>query len=437
MSGLALIAKRLGATVTASDKNDTPYLRKLSEKQIPVWVGSVPERIPKGAEVFYSSAIKPDDPERAYAEKNGFFCAARHSLLERITRNYFTIAIAGCHGKTTSSAWVAYLLTLAGYDPTALVGGTVVEWNSNLREGNGTMQGKPLLVIEADESDRSFLAIDTRVALVTNIDLDHTDVHADLPALTADFLQFARSAQAKGGWLHISKEAPSELFALLSASEQKVWQKISIDSAGHAVAYERQRFSVGLTGEHNLLNATLVLQLGLRLAIPQAIIARALAEFTGVARRMQKIAELPQLALSVIDDYAHHPHEIAATLSALSAQFDRLLIFWEPHRLSRFNHFYREFDAVLRRYAERHAVYVLPLFYSSDREEDYPETHERFAIFRNSPYVFLASPAEFSRTRGAWIGKKNAAVFMGAGKSSEWAQEYTNWLRAHSIAAID
>lgn len=436
MSGLALLAQRMGISVSASDKNDTPYLRKLHEKGIPVWVGSAPERIATGAQVFYSSAIKPDDPERAYAEKNGFVCEARHSLLARITQNYFTIAVAGCHGKTTSSAWVAHLLILAGYDPTALVGGTVIEWNSNLREGRGTMQGKPLLVIEADESDRSFLAIDASVALVTNIDLDHTDVHANLQALTADFLQFASSVQANGGWLHISKEAPPELFALLPTGEQNIWQKISIDAASHAVLYDKQRFPVGLLGDHNLLNATLVLQLALRLAIPNEIIAHALRNFSGVARRLQKIAELPQLALSVIDDYAHHPHEVAATLSALSEKFERLLIFWEPHRLSRFNHFYQEFDAVLRRYAERHAVYVLPLFYSSDREEDYPETQSRFAIFRKSPYVFLASQKEFERTGGAWTGKSNAAVFMGAGKSSEWAQAYCDWLATHTTTAI-
>ena len=157
MSGLALLLKRAGATVTASDQSDSPYLRKLAEKGITTWVGSEPGRIHSSAHVYYSTAIKPDDAERSAAEKQGLRCEPRHALLAAITREYFTIAVAGCHGKTTTSAWIASLLEAAGLDPTALIGGTVPAWNSNYREGQGLRDGRPILVIEADESDRSFL----------------------------------------------------------------------------------------------------------------------------------------------------------------------------------------------------------------------------------------------------------------------------------------
>ncbi|MFZ5629631.1 MAG: UDP-N-acetylmuramate--L-alanine ligase [Spirochaetota bacterium] len=432
MSGLALLAQRMGADVTASDQNDSPYLRKLADKGMTTWVGSQPGRIPAASHVFYSTAIRPEDPERSFAERSGMACESRHQLLNLITRHYFTIAIAGCHGKTTTSAWTARLLERAGFDPTALIGGTVPEWNSNYREGHGTLQGKPLLVIEADESDRSFLSIETSVAMVTNIDLDHTDVHASLAALTQDFLAFVRTARAQGGWIHLSKECPQELLAQLEVEEKNHWQKIAVDPVAHAIIQDERKFPVGLAGAHNLLNATLVLQLALRLGIDEATVAGVLRDFAGVNRRMQTIATFPEKNLVVIDDYAHHPHEVDATLSALAARYDRLLIFWEPHRLSRFNHFFAEFDVVLRRYADRHSLFVLPIYASGDRAADYPLTEERFAHFRNPPYTFVSGATDYQQTAGAWITGRNAAVFMGAGKSSDYAHAYAEWLRRSS-----
>lgn len=429
MSGLALLAQRMGAEVTASDRNDSPYLRKLADRGIATWVGSQPERIPLAAHVFYSTAIRPEDPERSFCERSGRACESRHQLLNLITRNYFTIAVAGCHGKTTTSAWTARLLERAGLDPTALIGGTVPEWNSNYREGHGMVQGKPLLVIEADESDRSFLSIDTTVAMVTNIDLDHTDVHASLDALKQDFLAFMSTARVQNGWIHLSKECPDELLAQLSGDEQKRWQEIAIDTASHTVVCDGKKYAVGLAGVHNLLNATLVLQLALRLAIDEATIAGVLREFAGVNRRMQTIAAFPEKNLVVIDDYAHHPHEVDATLSALAARYDRLLIFWEPHRLSRFNHFFAEFDAVLRRYADKHALFVLPIYASGDKAADYPQSEERFANFKNPPYTYIAGANDYQQTAGAWNSGRSAAVFMGAGKSSDYAHAYAAWLR--------
>lgn len=432
MSGLALLAHRMGADVTASDQNDSPYLRKLADKGIATWVGSQPERIPAASHVFYSTAIRAEDPERSLAERSRMACESRHQLLKLITQNYFTIAIAGCHGKTTTSAWTARLLERAGYDPTALIGGTVPEWNSNYREGHGTMRGKPLLVIEADESDRSFLSIETNVAMVTNIDLDHTDVHASLDALKHDFLAFVSTARVHNGWIHLSKECPNELLAQLSGDEQKRWQDIAVDRASHSIVCDGKKYSVGLAGVHNLLNATLVLQLALRLGVADSVIADTLREFGGVNRRMQTIAAFPEKNLVVIDDYAHHPHEVDATLAALAARYDRLLIFWEPHRLSRFNHFYAEFDAVLRRYADRHSLFVLPIYASGDKAADYPLTEERFAQFGNPPYTYLSGANDYQQTAGAWNAGRNAAVFMGAGKSSEYAHAYAAWLHGPS-----
>ncbi|MCX7632121.1 MAG: Mur ligase domain-containing protein [Turneriella sp.] len=436
MSALALLSQRLGAVLTASDQNNSPYLQKLEQQGIPTWVGSQPERIPPDAEVFYSSAVPAQDPERRFAEDRGQNVLPRHALLAEITHHYFTIAVAGCHGKTTTTAWVAELLLRAGLDPTALVGGTVRQWQSNFRAGNGQLAGRPLLVLEADESDKSFLAIAASVALITNVDLDHTDVHKDIESLRADYLTFVNQTQKRGGWVQVSKECDAELVAKLSAEENALWQAIGIAPEKQALRHGHELYPVGLPGRHNLFNASLVLQLGLKLKIPNEVLKAVLREFSGVARRLEPIATFPQWQLTVIDDYAHHPHELAASLATLEEQYAHLLIFWEPHRLSRFHHFYREFDAVLRPYAEKHAVFVLPIFAAGDRAEDYPHTQERWSNFLCPPYLHVSSTEDFPRTRERWQNKKMAAVFCGAGKSSEFAQQYARWLSTFSAESV-
>ncbi len=428
MSGLALLLKRMGAEITASDKNDSPYLQKLAEKGIQTWVGSNPGGISPGAHVYYSTAIKADDAERHFAERNGFACEPRHSLLKLITADYFTLAIAGCHGKTTTSAWIADLLTRAGMDPTALIGGTVPEWNSNYREGQGQRDGKNILVIEADESDRSFLSIDSRVALVTNVDLDHTDIHPSLESLERDFCDFAATAQKNGGWIHLSYECTGQLQTLLTA-EDKAGAAISVSVERHSISASGKTYPVGLAGKHNLMNATLVLQLGLRLGIQEAIIAESLAAYGGVNRRMQRLAAFPDVNLTVIDDYAHHPHEVAATLEALAGQYERLLIFWEPHRLSRFTHFHAEFAAVLESYAAKHSLFSLPIYASGDKAVDYPEAEKLFQRFQKSPYLHVAAKEKFDLQSLGIDGRKSAAVFMGAGSSSEYAKAFVEFMQ--------
>lgn len=428
MSGLALLLRRTGAVVTASDISDSPYLQKLRETGITTWVGSNPQNILPGSQIFYSTAIKPEDPERAFAEKSGLPCAPRHDLLKLITRSYFTVAVAGCHGKTTTSAWVARLLERAGLEPTALIGGTVPEWSSNYREGSGTIQGKPLLVIEADESDRSFLSIDTDIALVTNIDLDHTDVHASLDNLKADFRAFVRGALERGGSAHVSKECEQEFIALMNEDARRVWSETDIDIASHTVTFAGKRMPVGLAGVHNLMNATLIVQLAKAMHVADTVLAEILHTFGGVNRRMQKLAEFSSLGVTVIDDYAHHPQEVTATLAALAGQYEKLLIFWEPHRLSRFTHFHREFAQAFEPYVKAHSLFSLPLYASGDKSADYPDAEKLFTEFCNPPYTHIASSADFPRTRGAIGRQKTAAVFMGAGLSSDYARQYVEWL---------
>ncbi|MBS0618970.1 MAG: hypothetical protein JSR44_12325, partial [Spirochaetes bacterium] len=172
-----------------------------------------------------------------------------------------------------------------------------------------------------------------------------------------------------------------------------------------------------------------VLQLGLSLGLDEAAIAASLAEFSGVNRRMQKIAEFGSEQLTVIDDYAHHPHEVQATLSALQAQYEHLVIFWEPHRLSRFTHFHAEFMTTLAAFAQGNTLVSLPLYASGDKAEDYPQVAGLFQSFQKPPFQYLSSAANFAKIDLHLGARKNAAVFMGAGLSSEYAKAFVAFMR--------
>ncbi|MBV6492296.1 MAG: UDP-N-acetylmuramate--L-alanine ligase [Turneriella sp.] len=428
MSGLALLLKRRGGLITASDKNDSPYLKKLSSMGIETWVGSHPEKIHPDAHVFYSSAVKETDAERKYAHSKSMPCHSRHLLLETITADFYTIAIAGCHGKTTTSAWVADLLTRAGFDPTALIGGTVPAWESNFREGKGEINGKPILVIEADESDHSFLSIDVDIALITNIDLDHTDIHANLNSLENEFQEFAIRAKKNNGYIILSHECNRILEKNLSKEEKEIHNSISVDAHLHSVKAQGKNYSVGLPGYHNLMNATAVLGLSLALKISSEITAASLWEFSGVSRRIETLKIFPQFNLTIIDDYAHHPHEVEATLATLDAIYETLWIFWEPHRLSRFVHFHNEFKNVFQPYVKKHTLFTFPIYASGDLWADYPSAETLFTPFKVAPYTHIASNANFKNIFSTADKRKKAAVFMGAGLSSKYAHEFVQFL---------
>jgi UDP-N-acetylmuramate--alanine ligase len=166
--------------------------------------------------------------------------------------------------------------------------------------------------------------------------------------------------------------------------------------------------------------------------LDSAVIAEVLQNFSGVNRRMQKLAEYPELKLTVIDDYAHHPHEVASTLAALRPQYERLIVFWEPHRLSRFSHFHAEFEAVLRPYAQNGTVIVLPVFQSGDKPADYPEVGGQYQKFTQSPYRAIATIADLDLVSLNLKTAKTAAVFMGAGKSSDYAKEFVDRIVAYA-----
>ncbi len=424
MSGYALLLKNLGFEVSASDLNDSYYFNLLAENGIRSWLGSKPENIKENSIVFHSTAVPEHDAERKAASEKKMAVFSRHPLLSFLTEKYFTIAISGTHGKTTTTGWLAYALEQAGLDPTALVGGKLLNWQSHFRLGQGQVDGKPILVIEADESDRSFHYIHADIAALTNIDLDHVDTYDKEEDALAAFDQFFEQTAAAGGQLATSPECSSMLERFgQSDGAQRILNKIEINQQLH---YEQQPIAVGLAGQHNLFNAALVISLCQMLGASNW--QQPLASFQGVGRRLETLYDETRNGsrITVVDDYAHHPREMAAALDTIRpAENQHLAIFWEPHRISRLTYFYKEFKQVIEKQAGWQHLYVLPTFNAGGETPDYPGYDNCKADLDGHA---VASPPEKAQLAELLKGlqKKHQSlyvIFMGAGHSSEWAHE--------------
>ncbi|MDH5716245.1 MAG: UDP-N-acetylmuramate--L-alanine ligase [Spirochaetia bacterium] len=438
MSALGMILLKEGFLVTASDKKKNTYLEKLNKAGAKTWEGSVPENIPKNAIVFFSSAISKNNPERKFAEENNMPVFNRNPLLAYISKNHFSIAIAGCHGKTTTSAWIAYLLEQAGLDPNAIIGGTVKEWNSNVRFGSGAWQDKKILVTEADESDGSFLFLSTNISIVTNIDIDHVDFYKNINELHEKFNQFIQNTSANNGAYFISPQIPNELQKKVFANNitnklmNEISQKININS--NKLFYENNEYKVNLPGEHNLFNAACVLAVGQYLNIQNQVIKYTLENFTGVSRRMEILHEFTpkeNKTITIIDDYAHHPVEVKAVLETLLSQKKNIIAVWEPHRISRFIHFFEDFKKVFEESIGLKNLYVLPVFYSGDLPENFPEYKNLFENLIKTTGGFINQKQNFNLLFDKILNVNNnvTIIFMGAGESSNYAHEFVSSIK--------
>jgi UDP-N-acetylmuramate--alanine ligase len=358
MSGLALVAHQLGASVTGSDRAaGSPYTRPLRELGIPIAVGHDAVNVPPGAEVVYSTAVGPDNPERLAAERE----LHRADLLGELTRLRPTIAITGTHGKTTTSSMVVHALRGCGMDPAYLVGGEVRSTGANAGWGTGDW-----LVVEADESDRSLLKLSPTIAVLTNAELDHHATYGsqrDVDATFAEFLSLARIAVV---W-----DRPA-LRALVPDGVRQVPFDVPDPQLGpEGAAFELDGVAVrlALPGAHNARNAAAALEACRLAGADLAQAAAALGDFSGAGRRFERLGTTTSGAL-VVDDYAHHPTEVAATIAAARTLGPgRVVAVFQPHLYSRTAHQAREFGDAL---AAADAVVVLGVYAAREHQEDWP-----------------------------------------------------------------
>ena len=353
MSALAELFLRRGVAITGCDANPSGAgdLARLG-----VTVGPHdPAHVDGARAIVVTSAMPKHHPELARARELGIPVIRRAEALGEVTADRELVGIAGTHGKTTTTVMTATALAAAGRDPTALVGGRVAEWEGNLRAG-----GDRLYVVEADEYDRSFLALSPTVAVVTNIEADHLDIYADIADIERAFAQFVRGARTivlcaeDPGANSLSTPSTTEVirYAIDSADARLLAARIRSDGGGSSfdVVYDDEqlgRVDLQVPGRHNVLNALAALAAGLSLGADFEPLAAGLATFRGAERRFQRLGEAG--GVLVIDDYAHHPTEISATLAAARAAFPnrRLIAAFQPHLYSRTRDFAREFGISL------------------------------------------------------------------------------------------
>lgn len=366
MSGIAEILFNLGYTISGSDLSDSATLQRLTGLGIRTYLGHAASNVSGADAVVTSTAVQPDNPEVLAARHSRIPVVPRALMLAELMRLKKGIAIAGTHGKTTTTSLVASVLAEAGLDPTFVIGGRLNSAGANARLGKGDH-----IVVEADESDASFLNLLPVMAVVTNIDADHMETYGhDFENLKKAFVEFLHRMPFYGTAILCTDDAavrsillqvtcPITSYGFEEGAEVRAVDVRAVDGQMLFTVQRRNgmvlpdlHVVLNLPGRHNVLNALSAIAVALELSIPDDALLRALASFTGVGRRFQRYGELPAAGggqFTLVDDYGHHPIEMAATLSAARGAFPgrRLLLAFQPHRYTRTRDCFDDFVKVI------------------------------------------------------------------------------------------
>jgi UDP-N-acetylmuramate--alanine ligase len=435
MSGIAEVLKNRGHTVTGSDLKESPYTRRLRQVGITVYIGHAAHQVGDADQVVISTAIPKTNPELLEARRRSIPVMPRAAALASILEGACGIAVAGTHGKTTTTSMTTHVLNALGEDPTALVGGELNDIGSNVVFGR-----EDLIVAEADESDRSFLQLRPRAAIVTNVEFDHPDFYASLDDVVETFSKFIASLPADGHLVicaddsscpHLVAEAPcqattygifaGDLTAEILTSNSYV---LSEDGA------ERGMVELGVYGRHNVLNSLAAAGVARWLGHDAYQAARTLRDFGGVRRRFQVKGERSEVR--VVDDYAHHPTELSATLDAARATMHyggRILAVFQPHRYSRTRKLYREFGEA---FASADAVLVTEVYGAGEMPQ--PGVNGKLIVdaiceTRNHPDVYyIPQQDDVPRILHDVSERGDVVLTLGAGDISRTGEELLDLL---------
>ncbi|MCU0561226.1 MAG: UDP-N-acetylmuramate--L-alanine ligase [Desulfobacterales bacterium] len=369
MSGIAELLLNLGYPVSGSDLRETEITARLRRLGAVITAGHSAECV-RGADfVVISSAVRPANPEVLAAQRLSIPVIPRAEMLAELMRLKYSIAVAGAHGKTTTTSIVAAVLASGGLDPTVVIGGKLMSAGTNAVLGKGDF-----IVAEADESDGSFLRYSPAIAVVTNIDREHLDFYPDLEAIQRVFLQFIDRLPFYGlAVLCLDNEPTQAILPRIKKRHTTYGMSPQADFQIRDVAFEGRSsrfgvvhrgtplgdFRLNLPGVHNVYNATAGIAVGLALDIPVARIRAALDEIAGVQRRLEVKGEAD--GVIVVDDYGHHPTEIKVTLAAAKACWPerRMVVAFQPHRYSRTRALFDEFT---RAFYQADLLCVLPIY---------------------------------------------------------------------------
>ena len=378
MSGIAELLINLGYEVSGSDLKDSPMTKRLAALSGLVFKGHKGKHVEGADVVVYSSAVASDNPEIREAKKRSIPVIPRAEMLAELMRLKYGVAIAGAHGKTTTTSMVASILTCGHMDPTVVIGGRLDIWGgSNAKLGQGD-----ILVAEADESDGSFLALSPAIAVVTNIDHEHMDYYGDMETVRETFISFINNIPFYGAAiLCIDNEEIQGIIPRLKKRYLTYGMTSQADLKGRDLEKEKLgvsfealyhnnslgRIVVGIPGEHNMLNALAATAVGLELDLDIGVIKEGLKNLGGLARRFQLKGEKRDIL--VLDDYGHHPTEITATLKTAKECWPerRLIVVFQPHRYTRTEAL---FDRFVISFNEADVLIVTPIFSAGETAID-------------------------------------------------------------------
>ena len=453
MSGIAEVLHNLGYAVQGSDLAENANVARLRALGIAVRIGHDAANLDEAQVVIVSSAVKPGNPEVSAARARFVPVVGRSEMLGELMRLKWSIAVAGTHGKTTTTSMIAALLDAARYDPTVINGGIINAYGTNARLGGGDW-----MVVESDESDGSFVKLPATIAVVTNIDPEHLDHYGSFDALRGAFEEFVENIPFYGFAVlcidHPEVQAmigrvsdrriitygysPQADFRVVDLGTAPDGMRFDVVVADRAAGSERtiEALKLPMIGRHNVLNALAAVALAGEMGIDDEVTRRALAEFKGVKRRFTRTGEAG--GVTIIDDYGHHPVEIAAVLGAARAVYDgRILAVVQPHRYTRLRDLFKEFcssfnDADMVIVADVHAAGEEPIE-GIDRDAlvEGLRTHgHRRVEPLDDPEALAALVAEE-------VKPGDVVICLGAGTVTHWAQALPGALAARLAALPD
>ena len=433
MSGLAVLFSAEGYRVTGSDANPTPDSRRLSRHGVRLVEEDDLETVRRSDLVVYTSAAAADHPILKTAAAAGIPRLKRARAMGALLNDRRLIGIAGTHGKTTVTAMTASVATAAGLDPTVLVGGRVDAWDGNARIGSG------LAIAEADEYDRSFLELDPSLAVITSVEPEHLECYDGLQHLRDSFREFAMRADGRDGVLACAegpgvKEALGGVgspltYGLDAAADYRV-RVLSREGTGQICRLESPDgsfdFRLGAPGDHNAQNAGAALAVGLRLGASVPVLAEALADFSGVNRRLQTLGE--RAGRLIIDDYAHYPTEVRVSIDAVRKAWPgrSVAVVFQPHLYSRTQRLGPDFAAAL---AAADDARVLPIYPA--REKPIPGVTSALVTEAGDGVLPIRRDEVPDWIEG--LSPDSVVVFMGAGDVTRLAHEVAEGREANGV----
>ncbi len=443
MSGIAELLINLDFKVSGSDLADSEIIQNLKDKGAVILKGHDASNLTDADVLVYSSAVKQDNPEIVEAKKRGIPVIRRAEMLgELIAVKETSIGVAGTHGKTSTSSIIGTVLTEADLDPTLVVGGLVKKLDTNSVLGAGD-----LIVVEADEYDRSFLALRPTIAIITNIELEHTDCYENLEDLENSFIQFSNSVPFYGVVIacidsdslqHILPEIKRPVITY-GFSEDAQIRAIDLHfteaQTTFTVVHNHDilgKVSLHVPGEHNILNSLAAIALGIELGVSFEEIVQGLVGYSGVKRRFEQKGI--EQDIIIIDDYAHHPTEVSATLQAAKSGWDRRIIaVFQPHLFSRTRDFHADFA---KAFMESDILIVTNIYPA--REESIPgvtgELITNSVAELGHPHVIYLDDLDNLCTEIQSISKPGDMIItMGAGTIWRYSEQLTNYLKDHPV----